>query len=282
MSDQGSVDTGNPAGVDAGAGASAPAGAGAPADWTTGLPDAARGFVQTKGWKSPADLLGSYQNLEKLMGADKAGRGVVLPKEDAAPEDWAAFYNRLGRPESPDGYKLPVPEGDAGTFVKDAAQWFHEAGLTPKQAETLAAKYAEWTGNVTGNTDAAYEQQSALDVVDLKKAWGKEYDAQTELARRAIREAGLTQEEAQMIERTLGLGKAVRVFASLGKQFAESPMRGGEGAGRGSFGQTPEAARARISALKGDKAWTQRYLGGDADARSEFERLHRIAYESAA
>ena len=268
--------------MDAGAGAGAPAGSDAGGDWTAGLPDTARGFVQTKGWKSPADLLGSYQNLEKLMGADKAGRGVVLPKEDAAPEDWAAFYNRLGRPESPDGYKLPVPDGDAGAFAKDAAQWFHEAGLTSKQAEALAARYAEWTGKASESTDAAYEQQAALDVADLKRAWGKEYDAQTELARRAIREAGLTTDEAQMIERALGLGKAVRVFAALGKQFAESPMRGGEGAGRGSFGQTPEAARARISALKADKAWTQRYLGGDADARSEFERLHRIAYEQTA
>lgn len=276
MSEDGSVDTGNPAGSEAGAGA------GAPADWTTALPDTARGFVQTKGWKSPADLLGSYQNLEKLLGADKAGRGVVLPKEDAAPEDWASFYNRLGRPESADGYKLPVPDGDTGAFAKDAAQWFHEAGLTTKQAEALATRFSEWTGKQTGDSDAAYEQQAALDVADLKKSWGKEYDAQTELARRAIRESGLSQEEAQMIERALGLGKAVRVFAALGKQFAESPMRGGEGAGRGSFGQTPEAAKARIAALRADKGWTQRYLGGDADARAEFERLHRIAYEPAA
>ncbi len=273
--DTGSVDTGNPT-ADAGAGAAGPA------DWTAALPESARGFVQTKGWKQPADLLGSYQNLEKLLGADKAGRGVVLPKEDAASEDWAAFYNRLGRPETADGYKLPVPDGDAGTFAKDAAQWFHEAGLTAKQAEALAGKWSEYTGKMTQDSDAAYEQQAALDVTDLKKSWGKEYDAQTELARRAIRESGLSQDEAQAIERALGLGKAVRVFAALGKQFAEAPMKGGEGAGRGSFGQTPEAARARISSLKADKAWTQRYLSGDADARSEFERLHRIAYEQSA
>ena len=33
-----------------------------------------------------------------------------------------------------------------------------------------------------------------------------------------------------------------------------------------------------VQALKGDKGWTQKYLSGDADARSEMERLMRLGY----
>jgi hypothetical protein len=277
MSDaaNGSANAGNPA---PGAG---DGGAGGAADWTASFPDDIRGVIQTKGWKSPADAIGSYVNLEKLMGADKAGRGVVLPKDDAPAEEWAAFHNRLGRPESPDGYKIPVPEGDAGAFAKQASQWFHEAGLTAKQAETLASKWNEHVGGATQQQQAQFEQQAAIDMQDLQQAWGDKFEANAELARRARREAGLSDAEGQAIERALGLKKAAEVFSFLGRQFAEAPIKGGEGAQRGTFGGTPEDARARISALKADTGWTAKYLSGDTDARSEFERLHRIAYPAA-
>lgn len=275
MSDaaNGSAPAGNPA---PGAG-NAGAGAGA-ADWTSAFPDEIRGVIQTKGWKNPGDVINSYSNLERLLGADKAGRGVVLPKDDAPAEEWAAFHNRLGRPESPDGYKIPVPDGDAGGFAKQASQWFHEAGLTAKQAETLAAKWNEHVGGNMQQQQAQYEQQTALDLQDLQKAWGPQFEQNAELARRARREAGLTDQEGQAIERALGLKKAAEVFSFLGKQFAEAPVKGGEGAGAGRFGGTPEDAKARIAALKGDAAWTSKYLSGDVDARAEFERLHKIAF----
>lgn len=276
MSDaiNGSANAGNPA-PSAGNGGTAGA-----TDWTTGFPDEVRGVIQTKGWKGPADVVGSYQNLEKLLGADKAGRGVVLPKDDAPPEEWGSFYNRLGRPDTPDGYKLPLPEGDTGGFAKTAAQWFHDAGLTPKQAETLAAKWNEFSGTTAQSQQAEFEQKAAIDMQDLQREWGDKFNEQVELARRARRESGLSDEDGQAIERALGLKKAAQVFAFLGKQFAEAPIKGGEGAQPGRFGGTPEDAKARIATLKNDKGWTSRYLSGDADARAEFERLHKIAFPS--
>lgn len=254
----------------------------APQDWTASFDEGTRGFVQTKGWKSPADVLGSYQNLEKLLGADKAGRAVVPPKDDASPEEWAAFYGKLGRPESADGYKLPLPEGDTGDFAKQAAVWMHDAGLTPRQAEVLAGKWNEHFGAAQNAQMAEFEQKSAIDLQDLQKEWGQNFEANAELARRARREAGLSEQEGQAIERALGLKKAAQVFAFLGKQFAESPMKGGEGASRGTFGATPAEAKARIAALKADPTWAAKYIDGNAEARAEFERLHRIAFPESA
>ena len=275
----GSAEGGQPGGEGAaGAGGGAGAGSAAPQDWTASFDDGTRGFIQTKGWKSPADVLGSYQNLEKLLGADKAGRGVVLPKDDAPPEEWGQFYGKLGRPESADGYKLPLPEGDTGEFAKTASGWFHEAGLTAKQAEVLASKWNEFGSAQMQAQAEKFAQQSVIDEQDLKKAWGKDFEANAELARRACREAGLSDAEGQAIERALGLKKAAEVFSFLGKQFAEAPMKGGEGASSGRFGTTPEAAKSRIEALKKDPDWSAKYLKGDADARGEFARLHQIAF----
>lgn len=275
----GSAPAGNPAPAAGDTGA--PAG-GTPQAWDAGFDEGTRGFIQTKGWKGPADVLGSYQNLEKLLGADKAGRAIVPPKDDAAPEEWAAFYGKLGRPESADGYKLPVPDGDKGDFAKVASSWFHDAGLTAKQAETLAAKWNEHMGGMQQSQEAAFAQQTVVDEQDLRKEWGAQFEANAELARRARRESGLSDDEGKAIERAIGLGKAAKVFAFLGKQFAEAPMKGGEGASRGTFGTNPADAKARISALRADADWTARYLKGDTEARAEFERLHRIAFPETA
>jgi hypothetical protein len=247
-------------------------------DWTATFDDSTRGVIQTKGWKTPADVIGSYTNLEKLLGADKAGRAIVPPKDDAAPEDWQAFYNKLGRPESADGYKLPVPEGDTGDFAKTASNWFHEAGLNTKQAEAIAGKWNEFQSSLVEQQHEELAQKAEIDIQDLKKTWGDKYEANAELAKRAIREAGLSSEEGQAIERALGVKKAAEVFATLGKQFAEAPMKGGEGDVGGRFGFTPADAKAKISQLQKDTGWTAKYLSGDVTARQEFDRLHKIAY----
>ena len=262
---------------------SAPAGnpapdAGQTQDWTSSFDDSTKNVIQTKGWKSPADVVGSYANLEKLLGADKAGRAIVPPKDDATPEEFAAFYNKMGRPETPDGYKLPVPEGDSGEFAKTAANWFHEAGVNSKQAEALAGKWNEFQTELAQQQNEQLAQQAEIDIQDLKKGWGKDFEANSELAKRAIREAGLTPEDGLSIERALGVKKAAEVFAKLGKPYAEAPMKGGDGDGAGKFGVSPADAVAKISALKGDPGWTAKYISGDVNARQEFDRLHKIAY----
>jgi len=247
-------------------------------DWTSTFDDSTRGVIQTKGWKSPADVVGSYTNLEKLLGADKAGRAIVPPKDDASPEDFAAFYNKLGRPETADGYKLPVPDGDPGEFAKTASTWFHEAGLNTKQAEALAGKWNEFQSTIAANQHEELAQKAEIDIQELKKTWGDKFEANSELARRAIREAGLSSEEAQSIERALGVKKAAEVFSKLGSQYAEAPMKGGEGDVGGKFGFTPADAKSKIANLQKDAGWTAKYLSGDVTARQEFDRLHKIAY----
>ena len=45
-------------------------------------------LVKAKGWKGPADALLSYQNLEKVFGADKAGRTILAPQSDDDADGW--------------------------------------------------------------------------------------------------------------------------------------------------------------------------------------------------
>ena len=52
------------------------------------------------------DFVKSYLHSQKLVGADK----IPVPNKMATDEDWNAVYERLGRPETPDGYKYELPK----------------------------------------------------------------------------------------------------------------------------------------------------------------------------
>lgn len=272
---QGSAPAGNPGGQ-------APAGSGAPTDgqagqpWYGGFPEDVRGFVENKGWKDPSDAITGYINLEKYLGADKAGRGLVLPKDDAAPEEWGQVYDKLGRPKSADEYKLPVPDGDTGEFAKMAAGKFHELGLTSKQAESLANWYNEQSQAMAASQVNQMGVNAEQEMAKLQQEWGKEYDANIEAARRATRQFGLEAPTLEKIENAIGTKQMLQLFAKIGKGVGEDSFVDGSRAG--GLGMSPEAARVRISQLKGDREWAAKYLGGSADAKAEMERLMRAAY----
>lgn len=274
---QGSAPAGNPAADAAGQGNAAPNSQGnSQGQWFDSFPEEIRGVAQLKGWQSPADAIQSYANLEKLMGADKAGRGVVLPKEDAAPEEWGKFYDRLGRPQSADQYKLPIPDGDTGEFAKTAAQWMHEAGLNQKQAEMLALKWNEAATQMQMSQANSVAVNAEQEMAQLQQEWGKEYDANIEAARRATRQFGVEANTLERIENAIGTKEMLKLFANIGKGVGEDSFI--DSSKSGGFGMSPEAARVRIGQLKGDPNWSSKYLGGDADAKAELERLMRAAY----
>lgn len=270
MSEQGSVESGNP---DVGGQASQGV---QQSPWYQEYPEDVRGLVETKGWKSPVDAIQSYTNLEKFLGADKAGRGLVLPKDDAGADEWGQVYDRLGRPADPADYKLPVPEGADGAFANEAAGKFHELGLTSKQAQQLTEWFNGKTQGAMTQQESQLAQSAEAQMGELQQEWGKDFDANIEAGRRAARQFGVGEEMLVKMENALGTKDMLKFFSNVGKGMGEDSFV--DGGSSGKFGMSPEAARVRIGQLKGDPKWTAKYLGGDADAKSELERLMRAGY----
>lgn len=271
MTDQnGSAPAGNPA---PGAG-----GSGAPAgEWYAGIPDEGlRGYVQTKGFKDPAALAGAYQNLEKLVGVPQE-RLLKLPEKADDPA-WDGVYNRLGRPEKPDGYELKFDGDDA--LAKRMAAAMHKAGV-PKQAAGVLNE--EWNAYVTELIEAdtrAQEQRDKVEIDGLKAKWGGDYEKNVELGRRAGREFGLSEDEFKAVSASLGPGKTLELFSKIGSKLGEAgsfDAGSGSGGAGGGFGMSADGAKARIQALTQDKDWTAKYLNGDVSARDEMTRLQQIA-----
>lgn len=251
------------------------AGDGGAGEWYAGISDEGlRGYVQTKGFKDPAALAGAYQNLEKLVGVPQ-DRLLKLPDKPDAPE-WDSIYNRLGRPDKPEGYELKFDGDDA--LAKRMSAAMHKAGI-PKGA--AAALNEEWNGYVTEliqQNETAQKERDAAELTALKGKWGAKYDENVELGRRAGREFGLSEQEFQSISASLGSGKTLELFQRIGSKLGEAaPFNPAGGGGSSGFGMTPEGAKARIQALTQDQGWTAKYLNGDVAAKDEMARLQQIA-----
>ena len=193
----------------------APAAPAAPADppaapvWTDGLDAATKAMIEKDGYKSPADLVAKVRGYQA--------------------------------PETADAYEIPVPEGEAPEFAESIKPLFHKAGLSPTQAKALAEGWNELQATqraaATEQAAAAEREADALagrQQSELKREWGDKFDANTELARRAIRSgmaaAGLNDDGmAEMIgalERAHGFGAVNKFFAALGAPMAEAQAHG--------------------------------------------------------
>lgn len=201
-------------------------------------------------------LASSAFSSERLIGADKAGRTVLLPKDDNDAEGIKALRAKLGVPETAEGYKLPLPQGDDGVFAKTAATWFHKHGIPAKAAEGIAAEWNTFIESQVKAGDEADKGEQAQAIAALQQEWGTEFAAKSETSRRGLRaigkEAGLDDKDLVALESTLGTSKMLKMFQQIGGLTKEGGFAGGDGGGH--FGMTPEQAQAQMNALIADRS----------------------------
>ena len=250
-------------------------GEGAPPAWAANLSEDVRAYVENKGWKEPGDLLASYRQLEEFLGADKAGRGLVLPRDEKDQEALDKIYTALGRPEKAEGYELNsllAKEETDPAFMEAMATAMHGAGLSKNQAQKLAADYQ---GQINASRQAAIEAHQA-DVIEARRTLSPE---EKENCRRGFRFMGISNEDAAAIEMYWGVKKAAQMFAKLGRALGEDSRVDGTGSDSG-FAGSPQAAQQRIAELKADPAFTKRYTEGEPTAARIMDDLFMRAAEA--
>jgi len=244
--------------------------------WTDGLDEDTSTYVQNKGWKDPKDILSSYRNLEKFAGGSK--NLVELPSVDADPDSLNHFYNKLGRPETPDSYKL----GEYENADPEVTEWYkntaHELGLTDKQAAALYDKWNEMSSGQMEKMQQESLQNAEQELAALKKEWGKGYEAQVDAGRRAVNALGYDKEQLDSLEQKMGTAEMMKLFATVGSKMGEDAFADGSRNNSGAFGLTPAAARQQLSELKMDKNFMAEYLNGNKDAIAKMQRIMDAAY----
>lgn len=242
----------------AAAAATAAGGGGAP-DWTAGLDDAGKQLLQVKGWKSPAEALRGYSELERVVGSDK----IVLPGKDAKPEDWGPVYDKLGRPAAADKYEVKAPEGRDWTpedkaFQAQILPGLHAAGVTQRQLEAILPAWEKITGDQRQAFEGAPERVAAATTESLTKEWGGEaaYKTNVGLANGALRTVFGAEGVKAVTQLRLADGSfvldqplIVKAFAQLGKRMAEDgALEGGAEGGTAFAGGDPKTELDKIYA----------------------------------
>jgi hypothetical protein len=279
---QGTTATGsNPAG---GAGSVTPPSgtSGTPSDWTTGLNEDLKGYVQNKGFKDVSAVLESYKHSESLIGkltGSSKERLIGLPEKDDDPK-WGEIYDKMGRPAKPSEYQMDAPKEGNKEFTDWAKNTFHELGLTRKQAETLYAKYGEFAQGTVAKTQEQQAEVTKEAERSLKKEWGMAYEQNVALTDRAINKLGLEEKTLLSLRQVMGPADAMKFVHGLAvKLGGEAEFVSGDTRNT-NFGNvlTPEAAQNRISMLRSDPDFVRRYSAGEGKAKSEMDNLFKQAY----
>ena len=212
------------------------------------------------------------------MGADKANNAVIIPKSDADPKDWAAVYDRMGRPTGPDGYKVELPQGGDKTVHEASLAKFHELGLTKTQGETLA----NWYNGLVGQTMQAQESQRQAtfqaDDQAIKAEWGQAYTQNLAAAQNAARGLGLDAATVDKMSEALGHKGTMQLLQKIGSKMGEDNFVTGDTNTGFGTALTPGQAKSEIQTLMADRDFTTKYLKGDAEAKAKMARLHSFAF----
>ena len=120
-------------------------------------------------------LAKSYINATRMIGQDK----VAVPNENSTDDQWQEVYGKLGRPESPDKYKLeaksdtvPLDEGAIKSFAENA----HQLGLNNKQAQGILEYYKNSMEGSAQQARIDTETAQANAEAELRKEWGRSYE----------------------------------------------------------------------------------------------------------
>tara|TARA_R110000787_G_scaffold91459_2_gene192786 strand:+ start:8970 stop:9815 length:846 start_codon:yes stop_codon:yes gene_type:complete len=233
-------------------------------------------IIEAKGWKSNEDMLKSYINLERSVGADK----VVLPAKDSNILEWEG-WDQLGTPKDAADYLMAQPDGfegyDAG-LSDDMREVFHEAKLTPAQAQHIHDKFVERMGNSLTENQTATMQKSEQWEGELKKEYGTAFDERVEAARYAIREFGSPELQTALDQSGLGSHpELVRAFAKVGMQLGKgSQFKDAETSGN--FGTTPEMAKEQIAALRRNPGLLDETNPENKVLKAKLQHLTELAY----
>jgi hypothetical protein len=245
-----------------------------PSDWTTGMADDLRGYVQNKGFKDSVAVVEAYRNLEKLRGVPE-DRLLKLPEKEDDAQGWETVYQKLGKPAKPEDYKFQMQDQEFGKWAQST---FHELGLTTKQAEKLVTKWNGFQENAVKGQQETYHQKLNQEETALKSEWGAAYDQNINVAKQAAMGLGVDPSTVDALEKTMGFAATIKFMHSLGTKLGEGAyVSGGKQTGFGGA-MTPEAAINRIQQLRGDKTFVTKYLEGDVSAKEEMARLHSFAH----
>lgn len=134
--------------------------------WRAALKDDLKNHDLVKGFGNPSDCVREYV---KIKGESA---GYIKPlTEQSTPEEKAAYFTKLGRPEKPEGYEFTKPEGLPDEMFNpklagDFAQFLYDKGAPKSLAQDI---YKWYNQMVVDSSKTVKDQEAQQAVVEKQK-----------------------------------------------------------------------------------------------------------------
>ena len=219
------------------------------------MPDDLAREPSLRNFDSVDKLAKSYVHAVRKMGVP-ADQLMRVPQNADDPA-WNDVYNSMGRPETPDQYYFDERFADAN--LDDFRNIAHNLGLSQNQAEKILDMYSQANYDQMQEAETRHGEMQAQGINALQKEWGKSYNENVELARRAF--TNFASKEALDIMEDSGLGnhpEIVKMFSKIGNLLKEDGIMVGE-PGIGDA-LSPAMAQEKIDNNLGDSEFNKIYL----------------------
>lgn len=243
-------------GGDPGGGTPDPTPAPAPApELPADLPEWAKGIEADlmmdpvmKNVRDIPSLVKGYVHAQRLVGRDK----VVVPTEKSKPEEWKAYFNKVGLPEKIDDYKVDIKDSmfspEQMNKIKAMA---YENNVLPHQFQKLMETFGAEQNAIIEQQTKASEQSLAEATEALKKEWGEGFQKNIHNARTVVKHFG-GEDTLKYLEES-GLANdvnLVKFLAGIGAKLNKEDTFQKDVSER--FGLTKDEAKARLNNMYAD------------------------------
>jgi hypothetical protein len=243
-------------------------------NWKESLPEEIRA-EDSLNFKDVGSLAKSFVDTKKMVGA----KGVLVPKEDAKPEEWDAFYTAIGRPQTLEDYPAEVSEELQGIFTPEridaARKWAYENGITKKQFDSrLKLEMAE-TVKFLEAEEEKERQDKANAEQTLRDRFKGAYDERMHVANLLVAETFQGKDEAKLafLEKYGNDPDFIEFASTVGARLVESKAL------VASLTQdTPGEAKDKIKELEAKLINPSTPADQKLDIDRQLKALYKVAY----
>lgn len=246
-------------------------------DWRASLPEDLRAEPSLATFKDVGSLAKSFVHAQRMRN----DKGLILPADDALPEEWDGFYKALGRPETPDKYEfseVKLPEGQTvdADMEKDFREQAYKTGLTAKQAAALRDWYFGTASKKLESFEAQVKEGREQAENVLRKDWGGKFDENLARAKAALQEF-IPQEDLKETIEALDAGpgndpRLIKVFFNISQAMTEDKIVGKAA----QF--TTKTALEKALEITRDPAYIEAHHPQHKQKMKEAEELFKLAY----
>ncbi|MFA5388873.1 MAG: hypothetical protein WC312_03865 [Candidatus Omnitrophota bacterium] len=228
-------------------------------DWASALEPEHRTLLGVKGWKTPADIIKSYKDIEHLVPAEK----IAMPYKDKDgnfnQDDLKRVFSQLGLPKDPKEYKpsanFKLPEGitlDA-KFIEGFNAKLHKAGFLPHQYALVMDELANVLNQGTQAQIEANNKAFNEANLNLRSKWGLGYEEKSKLANAVLKNFCGDPKQGEAIAKKYGNDPfIIELLANVGGNLSEEAL---DRTNMSGTLLSPEAAQLEINTIKANPAY---------------------------